>query len=77
MSKQPAKNGRIAALEERVAHLEEQIAFLEKQVQAHSHSITDETVLSIANYVKSEIARVFAPPPPVVEQAEAQAEKVE
>jgi hypothetical protein len=79
MSKQRTESAHRKALEERVAHLEEQIAFLKKQVQEHSHSISDETVLALVNFVKQDIARAFVPPMPQVveEQPQAQAEEQE
>jgi hypothetical protein len=77
MSKQRTESAHRKALEERVTHLEEQIAFLKKQVQEHSHSISDETVLALANFVKQDIARAFVPPALQVVEAPPQAEEQE
>jgi hypothetical protein len=75
MSKQPLKSKQVGGLEKRMTHLEEQIAFLQKQVQEHSHSISDETVLALANFVKQDIARAFVPPMPQVVEEQPQAEQ--
>ena len=56
--------GRIKALERQNKAYEDRIAFLEKTVQDHAHSISSDTVLAIAAFVKQDIVKRLSPPEP-------------